>query len=96
MKVLQYTLVAVFLISLASGCKQMEAWDRHHMDPMGESVRQASDMQQLEYPPCIGPEVMDGKKQANINTIYKKTNSKGLTSRASTSSTTEIMQKTSR
>ncbi|MEZ0576680.1 hypothetical protein ACAG65_11710 [Halodesulfovibrio aestuarii] len=87
MKMLQCIMAAVFLVTLAGGCKQMEAWDRHNMDPMGESVRQASNMQQMEYPPCAGPEVMDGQKQAKINTNYVKDNAKGLPKKASTTST---------
>lgn len=92
MKVLQYMMVAVFLLCIIGGC----TWDRQYMDPMGDSVRQASDMEKLEYPPCVGPEVMDGQKQSSINSIYRKGNAKGLSNKSSTSSTTEIMQTTNR
>lgn len=86
MKVLRYMVVAFFLLIIISGCKELEAYDRHYMDPMGEDVRLASDMQKLECPPCIGPDMMDGQKQARITDSYRKSNAKGLPCKTSTTS----------
>lgn len=87
MKTLCHLMLVVCLAILASGCKQIEAYERHRMEPMGESVRLANEMQKLECPPIIGEEMMNGEKQAIINRYYTTDNEKKLTVKSQTTST---------
>lgn len=87
MKTLCHIMLAVCLAILATGCKQMEAWERHSMAPMGDSVRLATEMQKVECPPVIGEEMMNGDKQILINNNYIQDNDKKLSVKSSTTST---------
>lgn len=76
---MRITIITLCVISCAvlliGGCRQAEMRDRHVMDPMGDSVRNAAQLQREAAPPVIvGPPMMDGQKQDAITKNYRKDN----------------------
>ncbi|UZP68792.1 hypothetical protein N1030_07415 [Desulfovibrio mangrovi] len=80
MKITTITLCIVSCaVLLLGGCRQTEMRDRHVMDPMGDSVRNAAQLQREAAPPVtVGPPLMDGQKQEEIIKNYRKDNAETL------------------